>query len=53
MVDYKEILRLSDQGCSQRQIVAIVGSSHTMPRSEAMRNAKLKESDSGAKLSGK
>ena len=28
MVDYKEILRLSDQGYSQRQIVTIVGSSH-------------------------
>ena len=42
MVDYKEILRLSDQGYSQRQIEASVGSSrHTI--SEVLETANTKE----------
>ena len=41
MVDYKEILRLSDQGYSQRQIEASVGSSrHTI--SEVLETASTK-----------
>ena len=41
MVDYREILRLSSEGNSQRQIAASVGSSHHTV-SEVLTTAKLK-----------